>query len=98
MGVRYSVFGSAHNRTPNTEHRTLFRRRNRMIRGWIPLLVISCVGTVSLDSAYGAPGGAAEISPSATANAGGLPTSNEAEDQYLFATELFGKKMYELAV
>jgi TolA-binding protein len=25
-------------------------------------------------------------------------SSNEAEDQYLFATELFGKKMYELAV
>jgi len=28
----------------------------------------------------------------------GTSGSNEAEDQYLFATELFGKKMYELAV
>src|SRR5215212_10083904 len=69
-----------------------------MKRGWIPLLVISYVGTVSLDSAYGAPGGTAEIAPSAAANAGGSTSSNEAEDQYLFATELFGKKMYELAV
>src|SRR5215218_4070652 len=43
---------------------------------------------------------AAEPSESAPAavGGGGSLTSNEAEDQYLFATELFGKKMYQLAV
>ena len=77
-----------------------------MKRFLMQFLLIFCLGTALGGHVYGA-GDADSASPSTLSPAsGGYPpaagsqagASNEAEDQYLFATELFGKKMYELAV
>jgi TolA-binding protein len=70
-----------------------------MKRRWIEWLVISCLAA-SGGFALGAEAtdGSASTPAGAAAPAGGATVSNEAEDQYLFATELFGKKMYQLAV
>jgi cellulose synthase operon protein C len=69
-----------------------------MKRQLLPILIsvgLSCTGTSQGTAAPSSVGDAA--SAGQDLNHGTL-TSNEAEDQYLFATELFGKKMYQLAV
>lgn len=72
---------------------------------WIQILMLVCLGTAGAGGAVadaGAVAGAAPAgaSPSsgAPARLGSIASASEAEDQYLFATELFGKKMYQLAV
>src|SRR5258707_10770206 len=72
---------------------TIDSRERPMKQIWIRLLVPLCIGASLSGPAFSAgdADSAASRQPAASA------ATNEAEDQYLFANDLFNKKMYELA-
>jgi TolA-binding protein len=72
-------------------------KRHLLLLLTIAQLGFSAAGLAQVAQPESAPADIAGTAPNFTPGAG-FTASNEAEDQYLFATELFGKKMYQLAV